>query len=170
MKRAVFLDRDGVINDNTKHVNKPQDLIIYPQAKEGMKKLYEAGYDLFIVTNQGGIELGFITHEDLKKIHDKLVEELKPYCDIKDIMYCPYFHKKSILRKPEPGMILKLAEKYDIDLRNSWMIGDMDTDIIAGINAGCKTVKIGEKNSEADINCKDLNEAAEKIIKKGAKI
>jgi D-glycero-D-manno-heptose 1,7-bisphosphate phosphatase len=166
MKKAIFLDRDGVINDNSRHVNKPEDLIIYEEAKEGMKKLYNAGYELFIVTNQGGIELGYLTHDDLNKIHEKLVEELKAYCEIKDIKYCPHFRKKSILRKPEPGMILELASKYDIDLKNSWMIGDMDTDIIAGIKAGCKTGKIGTKNCNADVYGKDLNEVVDKILKK----
>lgn len=165
MNRAIFLDRDGVINDNSrKHVNKPKDLIIYEGVKEGLKKAYDSGYDLFVVTNQGGVELGHLNEKDLDAIHEKMIEELKPYCSFKEIKYCPDYNKKSNCRKPKPGMILELAEKYDIDLRNSWMIGDMDTDIEAGVAAGCSTAKIGEKNNTADINGKNLYEVIEKIL------
>ncbi len=165
MKKAIFLDRDGVINDNTKHVNKPSDFIIYKEAYEGMKRLYDSGYELFVVTNQGGIELGHLTHEQLNKIHDKMLKDLEPYCKITDIRYCPDFKKKSTCRKPEPGMILELAKKYDIDLKESWMVGDRDTDVEAGKKAGCKTAKIGKPNSEAEINGSDLNEVADKILR-----
>ncbi len=164
MKKAIFSDRDGVINDNTKHVNKPEHLIIYDEAKIGLKKLYEAGYEIFVVTNQGGIELGHMTHEELRKIHNKMIDEFKPYCTIKDIRYCPDFKRKSACRKPQPGMILDLAEKYNIDLKESWMIGDMDTDVEAGKRAGCKTAKLGEISKLADINGHNLNDIADKIL------
>lgn len=162
--KAIFLDRDGVINDNKNHVNKPEDLIIYDAAKKGMKLLYDAGYQFFVVTNQGGVELGHLTHENLDKIHEKLVAELEPFCEITEIVYCPDFKRKSDCRKPKPGMILELAEKYNIDLSNSWIIGDMETDIEAGKSAGCKTAKIGEESLSSDINGKDLEEVAQKII------
>ena len=164
MMRAIFLDRDGVINDNTKHVNKPEDLIIYEEAKKGMKKLYEKGYDLFIVTNQGGIERGHLIESDLDKIHAKLEKELEDYCKIREIKYCPDFNKKSYCRKPNPGMLLELKDKYNIDMKNSWMVGDLQTDIDAGINAGCNTAKIGKKSPNADIVGQNLDEVAEKII------
>ena len=165
MKKAVFLDRDGVINDNKKHVNKPSDLVIYDEAKEGMKRLYDAGYELFVVTNQGGIELGHVTREEMEMIHKKMLEDLGSYCNITDIKYCPDFKRESECRKPKPGMILELAEKYNISLKDSWMVGDMDTDIEAGKRAGCKTVKIGKPNSLAESNVRNLNEAADKILK-----
>ncbi len=165
MKKAIFLDRDGVINDNRRHVNKPEDLIIYQEAKEGLQKVYQAGYELFVVTNQGGIELGHLKKEDLEKIHQRLKEVLAPYCELTDIRYCPDFHKKSRCRKPEPGMILDLAKQYDVDIERSWMVGDRDTDITAGIRAGCRTAKIGEKNPEADVNGKHLLEVVEEILK-----
>ncbi|SKA83841.1 D-glycero-D-manno-heptose 1,7-bisphosphate phosphatase [Clostridium sp. USBA 49] len=165
MNKALFLDRDGVINDNSKkHVNKPDDLIIYDGVKEALKKAYDGGYDLFIVTNQGGIEMGHLTKEQLEDIHKKMIEELKPYCSFKEIKYCPDFNKKSNCRKPNPGMILELSKKYSVDLKNSWMIGDMDTDIEAGISAGCKTAKIGTINENADINGKNLYEVVNKIM------
>ncbi|MCM8711683.1 HAD family hydrolase [Clostridium sp. SYSU_GA19001] len=165
LNKAIFLDRDGVINDNSKkHVNKPEDLIIYDGVKEALKKAYDNNYDLFIVTNQGGIEMGHLTEKQLEAIHDKMIEELEPYCKFKEIKYCPDFNRESNCRKPKPGMILELAEKYDIDLKNSWMIGDMDTDIEAGIAAGCKTAKIGRLNENADVNGKNLYEVINKII------
>jgi D-glycero-D-manno-heptose 1,7-bisphosphate phosphatase len=165
VNKAIFLDRDGVINDNTgKPVNKPKDLIIYEGVGEALKKASDIGYDLFVVTNQGGVELGHLTHENLKAIHDKMEEELKPYCSFKEIVYCPDYKRESDCRKPKPGMILELAEKYDLDLKNSYMIGDRDTDIESGIAAGCKTAKIGAKNKTANVNGKSLFEVIEKIL------
>jgi D-glycero-D-manno-heptose 1,7-bisphosphate phosphatase len=165
MSKAIFLDRDGVINDNTgKPVNKPKDLIIYDGVGEALKKASQSGYDLFVVTNQGGVELGHLTHENLKAIHHKMEEDLKPYCSFKEIVYCPDYKRESDCRKPKPGMILELAEKYDIDLKNSYMIGDRDSDIESGIAAGCKTAKIGAKNKTAHVNGKNLYEVIEKIL------
>lgn len=166
MSKAIFLDRDGVINDNTKkHVNKPKDLIIYDGVGDALKKAAEAGYELFIVTNQGGIEMGHLTHEQLQDIHHKMEEELRPYCSFKEIKYCPDFKRVSECRKPKPGMILELTEKYNINLKDSWMIGDMDTDVEAGIAAGCRTAKIGVKNKLADVNGANLSEIIDKILK-----
>ncbi|MTI65776.1 MAG: HAD-IIIA family hydrolase [Firmicutes bacterium] len=164
MRKALFIDRDGVINDNKKPVNKPKDLIIYKNAKKALKLAYNKGYDLFIVTNQGGVELGYITEDDLDRIHNKLKDDLKDYCKIKEIKYCPFYNRKSENRKPKPGMILELLKKYDIDIDKSWMIGDMDTDITAGIKAGCKTAKIGKVNPKADINDKDLLNVVKRIL------
>jgi D-glycero-D-manno-heptose 1,7-bisphosphate phosphatase len=164
MQRTIFLDRDGVINDYRRHVNKPEDIFIYEKSKEGLKKAYEAGYDLYIVTNQGGIELGFMSHGDLERIHEHLIKELKPYCEIKDIKYCPDFKKESTCRKPDPGMIIELGQEYNLDLQQCWMVGDMETDIEAGRRAGCKTAKIGKKSIEAYINGEDLLEVVNQII------
>ena len=164
MIKALFLDRDGVINDNNKHVNKPEDLIIYDGVKEALKKAQMEGFDLFVVTNQGGIELGHLTHESLEKIHQRMLEELKPYCSIKEVVYCPDFKKPSNCRKPKSGMLDGLAKKYDVDMKNSWMIGDMDTDIEAGIGAGCKTAKIGKHSELAEVGGKNLSEVVDKII------
>ncbi|SCY67057.1 D-glycero-alpha-D-manno-heptose-1,7-bisphosphate 7-phosphatase [Alkaliphilus peptidifermentans] len=153
MKKGIFFDRDGVLNDNVKkHVNKPEDLVLYEGVTEALKEASSAGYKIFIVTNQGGIELGHLTHEALGKIHECLRDQLSGYCEIEDIEYCPDFKKPSKYRKPEAGMILKLAEKHNIDLSQSWMVGDRDTDITAGIKAGCNTAKIGAIDERANIN------------------
>jgi len=77
MKKAVFLDRDGVINENHKPVNTPEDLKLYPWVVSAIEKLKDAGYYVFVVTNQGGIELGYFTEEDLNLIHDKLIRDME---------------------------------------------------------------------------------------------
>ena len=156
MKKAVFFDRDGVLNDNRVNVNKKQDLILYDGVKNALKKVYDFGFLLFVVTNQGGIERGYFTVKDLEEIHNYLKELTKDYCEFTEIMCCPYFDTKSEDRKPSPGMILKLAKKYDVDLKNSWMVGDREMDITAGIKAGCRTAKIGKTDKRADINESNL--------------
>lgn len=93
-KEAVFLDRDGVINDNRKLVNKPEDLILYPWTASAIRKLNEAHYPTYVVTNQGGIELGFFTIQDLENIHSDLKKQLQAenaYID--EIVYCPHYHE-----------------------------------------------------------------------------
>ncbi|MDR5658700.1 HAD-IIIA family hydrolase [Serpentinicella sp. ANB-PHB4] len=163
MKKAIFFDRDGVLNRNDTHVNKPAQLVLYDGVKEAMKTACNAGFDLFVVTNQGGIELGHLKEKDLKEIHNCLEAQLEGYCKIKEIVHCPDFKKPSKCRKPEPGMILYLAEKYNVDLENSWMIGDRDTDITAGLKAGCKTAKIGKVDKRANINEKAIKSAEKEV-------
>ncbi len=165
MNRAVFLDRDGVINDNCKPVNTPEDLVLFPWTADSIKKLNKYGYDVFVVTNQGGIEMGYFKENDLKKIHEKMLNEISLSGGVvKDINYCPHFKTKCQCRKPSPGMILDLSKKYNIDLSNSYMIGDRDVDIEAGKKAGCKTIKLGKPYNKADYTVKNLMEAVNLII------
>lgn len=164
MKRAVFLDRDGVINevlsDRVKFVNSPQDFYLLDGVGEAIHKLNEANYEVFVVTNQGGIGLGYMSIEDLQKVHDKMREEIARFGGrITDIQYCPHKpHSGCSCRKPHPKMIIDLANKYDIDLSNSYMVGDRKPDIQAGEYAGVKTVLVGnrEKDVEADHRFADL--------------
>jgi D-glycero-D-manno-heptose 1,7-bisphosphate phosphatase len=137
MHKAIFLDRDGVINKNTHYCNTVDDFYILPKVKDALMLLKQAGYKIFIVTNQGGIEKGFLTIEDLNEIHEEMKKQLP---EIDDICFCPYY--ESFYRKPNPGMIYSLAEKHNIFISESWMIGDMSTDIIAGQRAGCKTALV----------------------------
>lgn len=167
MNKAVFLDRDGVINDNKNPVNKPEDLIIYPWTYEAIRLLNDAGYYVFIVTNQGGIEMGYFKEKDLQNIHDKLLNEIaKNEAKIDEIAFCPHFKTKCNCRKPSAGMITDLAEKYNIDLNISFMVGDREVDIEAGIAAGCKTIKIGKKYKNADYTVNNLLDAAKTILNK----
>ncbi|MFB7158323.1 D-glycero-alpha-D-manno-heptose-1,7-bisphosphate 7-phosphatase [Lysinibacillus sp. NPDC056232] len=169
MKKAVFLDRDGVINevltDRVKFVNKPNELYFLPHVPEAIKKLNKYFDYIFVVTNQGGVGLGYMKETKLQKIHEHMVKELKKEgATIHEVVYCP---PKSgcACRKPHSKLIVDLAEKYNIDLAKSYMVGDTDTDIIAGKRAGTKGVFLGEKDPLADAVFPDLISAADWIIK-----
>lgn len=165
MRKAVFLDRDGVINDNTIHVNQPGDLTFYPWTAASIRRLKEAGYLVFVVTNQGGIEMGYFTTGDLDAIHAHLEELLcAEGTQVDEIAYCPHFRHPCECRKPQPGMLLRLAEKHHVDLAASWMVGDFETDIEAGRAAGCRTIKIGQNVPQADHYCENLSEAVDYIL------
>ena len=170
VKRAVFLDRDGVINEvltnRVKFVNQPKQLYFLPGVEEAIKRLNEYFDYVFVVTNQGGIGLGYMKEKQLHKIHDYMVAELeKKGATIHEVAYCAHKPKaRCECRKPNSKMILDLGEKYNIDLEKSYMVGDTDTDIQAGKKAGTKTVFIGESDPLADAVCRNLEEAAQWII------
>jgi len=165
MHKAVFLDRDGVINNSNKPVNRPKDLEIFPWVSEAISLLNKEGYYIFVVTNQGGIEMGYFTRRDLKDIHNKMINELnKTGATIHEIDYCPHFKTKCDCRKPSSGMLTRLAAKYEIDLTKSYMIGDRNVDIDAGNKAGCKTIKIGKNYNKADYTASNLLDAVKIIL------
>lgn len=166
-QKAVFLDRDGVINDHVRFVNTPDDLILFPGVGAAIRKLNDAGFKVFVVTNQGGVGLGYMKETALHAIHEKMERDLKSDGAILDeIAYCPHKpHANCACRKPEPKMILDLAAKYDIDVKQSYMVGDRDTDVFAGEKAGTKTIFIGDKTLEqADHSTASLVEAVEWIL------
>ncbi|MFD2761264.1 D-glycero-alpha-D-manno-heptose-1,7-bisphosphate 7-phosphatase [Lentibacillus juripiscarius] len=161
MHQGIFLDRDGVINevlsDRVKFVNKPSDFYLLDGVGEAVKMFNEMGYYVFAVTNQGGIGLGYMKEYALDAIHTQMKAELAAFgAKIDDIAYCPHKpHAGCACRKPQPKMILDLAEKYDIALEESFMAGDREPDITAGKEAGTTTVLIGQRKREqqkADAN------------------
>lgn len=170
MHTGIFLDRDGVINEvlthRVKFVNTPADFYLLDGVGEAIKLLNDVGYKVFVVTNQGGIGLGFMEESELLDVHKKMASDLDEFgAVIHDIAFCP--HKPNAgcaCRKPKPKMILDLAKKHEIDLAKSYMIGDRETDIEAGKQAGVKTVLIGEKANQqetgADVCFSDLFSAA----------
>lgn len=170
MHKAVFLDRDGVINechtDRVRHVNHPHQLILFPGVPEAVRALNDAGYLVFVATNQGGIGLGFMKEASLHAIHLRMEELLaEKGAVLNDIAYCPHRPQAGCAcRKPSPGMLLRLAEKHSVDLSASIMVGDRDTDVQAGRAAGCKTVKIGPPDPDADHSAATLAEAVPWII------
>lgn len=170
MKKAVFLDRDGVINEvlteRVKFVNKTKDLYFLPGVPEAIKKL-NAYFDyIFVVTNQGGVGLGFMKEKQLIQIHDFMTVELKKRgAVINEVVYCPHKPKEGCAcRKPNSKLIEDLADKYDIDLAKSYMVGDTDTDIMAGKRAGTKGVFLGKSDPLADAVFPDLLSATDWII------
>ncbi|GAB4071906.1 D-glycero-beta-D-manno-heptose 1,7-bisphosphate 7-phosphatase [Barrientosiimonas marina] len=165
MTQAVFLDRDGVINEvlteRVTFVNEPGDFHLLDGVGEAIKLLHDKNYFVFVVTNQGGIGLGYMTKAALKMVHEQMQADLAQYgAVIDDIAYCPHApHAGCFCRKPEPQMLLDLAAKHNIDLSESYMIGDREPDISAGKRAGVKTVLISQKErhtASADMLFPDL--------------
>jgi len=150
-EKAVFLDRDDTLVDDPGYISDPSQVKLLPGVAGSLIDLKNMGYKLIVVSNQSGVARGIITEDVLEKIHAKLKGLLSrngAYID--GLYYCPYhpeasipkYRKNSDMRKPNPGMLLKAAEDMDLDLGNSWMIGDKYDDVTAGRRAGCMTVLI----------------------------
>jgi D-glycero-D-manno-heptose 1,7-bisphosphate phosphatase len=153
---AMFLDRDGVINevlsDRVKFVNKPSDFYLLDGVGEAIKLFNDEGFKVFVVTNQGGIGLGYMKESALVAVHKKMEEDLAKFgAEINDVVYCPHKpHANCACRKPKPQMILDLANKHNVDLSQSYMVGDREPDILAGKEAGVKTILVGDRNETED--------------------
>lgn len=171
MKKAVFLDRDGVINPvvmkkGKPHPPLPQDYEIYSNAPEALNALKKQGFLVFIFTNQPDISKKLITKEELNKIHQKVSQTLP----IDEIVTCIHLEEDQChCRKPKAGMLLYLQKKWDLDFNQSFVVGDRWRDIEAGAAVNCKTILIGdgynEKKISADWNVKDIKEMTEIILK-----
>ena len=186
MKWAVFLDRDGVINEENGHISRPEDLKVYPGAGAVVKRLRDAGALVVVVTNQSAVARGLIDEKGLAVIHDKLKKTLaeqgsEPHA----IYYCPHhpethhsepsdskYRIDCDCRKPKPGLLKKAAADLSIDLSRSYMIGDTTRDMQTARNAGCKAVlvrtgyggKDGAHEVRPDAECDDLAAAAEWVL------
>lgn len=150
-QKAVFLDRDGTLNKANGFITKPEQFELLPGVAQAVKKINKSGYLAIVVTNQPVIARGDCTFEELQLIHDKMETELgKEGAFIDGLYFCPHHTDKGFegerpeykckcnCRKPNPGMLLKAAEDFNIDLSQSYMIGDGKNDIEAGKAAGCK--------------------------------
>jgi len=138
--KAIFLDRDGVLNEDSGYVYKIEDLNILPGVFDGLKRLRD--FRFFIVTNQSGIGRGYYTVDDFHKFNNHLRDELKRHAiKIEKTYFCP--HPPDVMcdcRKPNVKWVMDAAKNFDIDLSKSWVVGDHASDIQLGKNAGCKTV------------------------------
>ncbi|WCN39573.1 D-glycero-alpha-D-manno-heptose-1,7-bisphosphate 7-phosphatase [Aneurinibacillus uraniidurans] len=150
MKKAFFLDRDGVINDNPHPINRVEQFRFLPGALEAIRMIHEAGYEVFVVTNQGGVGLGFMKQAELDEIHVYMTEQIEAAGGrIREVRACTHKPKAGcVCRKPGPGMMVELIKRYHIDPGASYMVGDFYTDIQAGEAAGLQTVYIGKENLE----------------------
>jgi len=159
-KQAVFFDRDGVLNKEKKdYVKTVSELEIFPNIVEPIKKLKNAGFIIVVISNQSAINRGFTTHHNVSAIHSTIQKFLKKNgTQIDHFFYCPHKPDENCkCRKPKPGMLLKAAKVLQLNLHQSWMIGDNDTDIEAAKAAGCKFFKIKSSNELSDIIQKILN-------------
>jgi len=151
MNKAVFLDRDGVINETGVGKGQPvspskvEDFRFLPGAKEALTALKAKGYYLFVATNQPEIARGTLRREDLEQMHRILVETLP----IDKVYVCVHNDGDNCdCRKPKPGMLLQAAQEWNIDLAGSYMVGDRWKDIEAGERAGCTTILVRSPFSE----------------------
>lgn len=157
-QKAIFLDRDGTINKYMGFLYNIDDFVLLDGVTEAIKLINRSGYLAIVVTNQPVIARGEVSLEELEEIHNKMETLLGnegAYVD--DIFYCPHHPDKGFegerieykvecsCRKPKPGMLLEAAEKYNIDLSKSWMIGDGMNDMEAGKRAGCMTAYLGKE-------------------------
>lgn len=151
MHKAVFLDRDGVLNrgyiQNGKSYapRKTSDFKLLPYAIDSVQKLVKAGYRVIVVTNQPDINNKLVTFETVNEMHNLLRSKTL----VTDIFLCPHTREQNCsCRKPKAGMLLEAAKKYNIDLTKSFMVGDRSSDIEAGTTAGCRTIFLDRKYSE----------------------
>ena len=187
MNKAVFLDRDGTINEEVNYLTNKEDLVIFPRVKDALAKLKNLGFLNIVITNQSGIARGYLTEETLKEIHDEMNSVLsidgKPLID--EYYYSPYhvegivpeFTGESDDRKPGTGMIEKAVKKHAIDIKESFLIGDSLVDMKSAENAGLRKILVksgyGTKTKNECINegitidyyAEDLQDASNYIEK-----
>lgn len=178
-QKAIFLDRDGTINKYVGFLRDTEEFELIDGVAEAIKKINSSRYLAIVVTNQPVIARGEVTASQLQKIHDKmetLLGQEGAYIDA--LYYCPHHPHRGYegeitdlkidcnCRKPKPGLLLRAAEDFNIDLNSSWIIGDGATDIKAGQNAGTHTVLIGTGEYGQNITTNSLLSAVEKILDK----
>ena len=177
-QKAVFLDRDGTINKYVGFLRDIDEFELLDGAADAIKKINASGYLAIVVTNQPVIARGEVSFEELERIHNKMETLLgKEGAYLDAIYFCPHHPHKGYegerpelkfdcdCRKPKPGMLLNAARDFNIDLSQSWMIGDGENDIKAGQNAGCQTALIGSEFYEQTVTVSSLKDFVEQYLK-----
>ena len=167
MKKAIFLDRDGVINKEVNYLIRKKDIKIINGVPEALKELKDRGFMLIVISNQPSVARGWVTKEGIEEINNEINRRIKEKSDIEidKFYFCPHhpnatlkkFRKICKCRKPCPGMILQATKEFDINLEESWVIGDRISDIATGKEVGCKTILIEKEYSYNKIEGKDFN-------------
>lgn len=150
MEKAFFIDKDGTLTDYHGYSNPPlasevlYDRVLFDEVVDGLKHIQSKGYKLILISNQPFVSTGIVTKEQMDNLFNNLINSLKERgVSIDDFYYCPHGKNEGCFcRKPEPGMIIQAAEKHGIDLSQSFMVGDDKKDVLAGKNAGTKTVLV----------------------------
>ena len=188
---AVFLDRDGTINEEVDYLTRVEDFRLLPGAARAIARLREAGYVVVVVTNQSAVARGMLTEAGLAEIHDEMRRQLAlEGAELDGICFCPHhpdhgeppYRQDCACRKPKPGMLHQAAEDLGIDLSRSVMVGDKVIDVETGWNAGCRSMLVrtgygekayGEMDRETRdrIACvaRDLLEAVDWVLREGNK-
>ncbi|HEX2089446.1 MAG TPA: HAD family hydrolase [Actinomycetota bacterium] len=187
-ERAVFLDKDGTLIDDVPYNADPAKMRLSPGAAEGIRSLAEAGFRLFVVSNQSGVARGHFAEQDLSAVEDRLRTLMtEAGAKLDGFYYCPHYPDGSVTeysfvcdcRKPEPGMIVNAAREHAIDVAQSWLVGDILDDVEAGRRAGCRTILIDNGHETEwrttsertpDHVAADLIEAAEVILSRSQRL
>jgi histidinol-phosphate phosphatase family protein len=152
-KKGVFLDRDGTLHPDPGYLHSPDEVEIYPAARRGLKLLTENGFLLFLVTNQSGVGRGYFPVSAMESVHRKIGSELgKDGVRLAGIAYCPHHPDAGCrCRKPSPYLVEVLADRHEVDTRQSYFVGDKISDILAGRDAGCRTVLLASPCQLAEL-------------------
>jgi D-glycero-D-manno-heptose 1,7-bisphosphate phosphatase len=173
-KAAVFLDRDGVLNEDSSYVYRLEDLKVLPGVPEALAKLKQAGLTLIAVTNQSGVARGMFSLEDVKRFNEELGKQTGNLIDA--FYVCPHHPEGRIkeyattcfCRKPGTDLIKRASTEHNLDLSQSYLVGDKQSDVDCGINAGLTTVLISGRyetgGAKPDFHAKNLKEGAELIL------
>lgn len=176
-QKAIFLDRDGTINKYVGFLQNEEQFELLEGVTDAIRKINQSGYLAVVVTNQPVIARGEVTYDGLQLIHNKMETLLgKDGAYLDAIYYCPHHPDSGFegevkelkidcdCRKPKPGMLLQAAKDFNIDLNQSWMIGDAKNDVLAGKNAGCKTALVGKAEYGQDVTVDSLLGFVDEII------
>ena len=170
MRAAAFLDRDGTLNVRPpahEYIVAESEFVWLPGAREALVRLHHAGYVLAVVSNQRGVGRGLVSASTLGAIEGRIQRDLAGFgCRVEAFHYCLHdIGAGCECRKPRPGMLLELAKRLDLDLSSSWMIGDAESDVVAGQAAGCRTAFLGTPGEAvaADVVAASLEEASRLI-------
>ena len=170
--RAVFFDRDGTLMEEVHYCGDPGKVRVYAGVSEGLRKLREAGFRIFIVSNQRGIGRGLIGEAQYRAVQAELISQLGEGL-IDGSYFCPDAPgTASTRRKPEPGMLLEAAAEHGVDLAASYMIGDKAADVECGRRAGARTILVltgygAEQDCAPDYRVRDVVEAMETVLGHG---
>ena len=182
MKPAIFLDRDGTLNEEVDYLSDPDQLVLIPGAAGAVARLNARGIPVVVVTNQSGIGRGRYDWQDFEAVMSRMTALLALEQARIDAVYASPHHEKGQgeyavanhpERKPNPGMLLRAAEEHGLDLARSWMVGDKAIDLEAGRRAGCRVALVrtgyGSRvdGSAADLVADSLPEAVELILAQG---
>jgi D-glycero-D-manno-heptose 1,7-bisphosphate phosphatase len=142
MNKALFLDRDGVIVNYIPYLSKPEQVEIPEGAGQALREWQDAGYLLIIVTNQSGVGRGYFSLDDVAAVHDQVFIEYQQFgVSFHDVLICPHHPDEGCkCRKPSPYLLLEAAKKYNVNLSQSYFIGDAPSDLDCAIQAGCHPV------------------------------
>jgi histidinol-phosphate phosphatase family protein len=179
--KAIFLDRDGVINRKApegEYISRWAEFRFLPGVFSAVLKLSQAGFKIFIITNQRGVALCKVQLQDLEDIHSRVKERFVHHGTVIDgIYFCPHdIAENCLCRKPKPGLLQQAARDYALDLPSCWMIGDAPSDVEAGRAAGCRTARIvfagasAQNVPAADITAQDLFAASLRILQRSHKL